>query len=99
MSVICLRMITRTFRLNPEYDKILNEETKKIGDILRGETMLQRGKHLDFDPITGFIEIVYSRYSNWFYVTYNVVNNKERIHLTHQMNHKWSTYLSSPYRR
>jgi len=146
--VFYVRMVTRTFRMNPEYEKILNEEAskhgltvsallnhiirqyilvtrfcektpvitlsyntfapilkliddkelieeaEKTGGILPEEAMLQRGKRLDFDTITWFIEVVYGRYSNWFDVTHSTVNNKERLHLAHQMNHKWSTYLS-----
>ena len=110
--VFYLRMVTRTFRMNPEYEKVLTaeaekhgltvsallnqiirqyilvtrfsektpvitlsyntfapilkliddklllEEAEKTGAILPEEAILQRGKRLDFDTITWFIEVV-----------------------------------------
>jgi hypothetical protein len=147
--VIYLRMITRTFRLNPEYDKILNEEAEKhglsvsallnqiirqyvlvsrftdrvpaitltyhtfapileripdkdlvevaekTGSIIPEEAILQRGQKLTFDTVNWFIDVVYGKYGNWFDSTQTIVNGQERIHLAHQLNHKWSQYLGS----
>jgi len=142
-----LRMITRTFRLNPEYDKILNEEAEKhglsvsallnqiirqyvlvsrfterlpaitltyntfapmleripdkdlvdvaetTGSIIPEEAILQRGQKLNFDTITWFIDVIYGKYGNWFDSSQSVINGEDRIHLNHQLNHKWSQYL------
>lgn len=142
-----MKMITRTFRLNPEYDKILSEEAEKhglsvsallnqiirqyvlvsrfteripaitltyntfapileripdkdlvevaetTGSIIPEEAILQRGKKLNFDNVTWFIDVVYGKYGNWFDPTKSIVNGEERIHLAHQLNHKWSQYL------
>lgn len=147
--MICLRMITRTFRLNPEYDKILTEEAgkhglsvsallnqiirqyvlvsrftdrvpaitltyhtfapilehipdndlvdvaAKTGSIIPEEAILQRGARLNFDTVNWFIEVVYGKYGNWFDSTQSIVNGEERVHLAHQLNHKWSKYLGS----
>jgi hypothetical protein len=144
-----MKMVTRTFRMNPEYDKILNNEaakhglsvsallnqiirqyvlmtrfTEKVpaitiqyktfepllthiddddiikeaemaGSILPEEAILQRGQKLNHETISWLIENVYGRYGNWFESTKSEVNGHERIHLAHQMNHKWSTYLGS----
>ena len=142
-----MKTITRTFRLNPEYDKILNDEAEKhglsvssllnqiirqyvlvsrfterfpaitlsyptfapllesipdtelveiaekTGTIIPEEAILQRGKKLDFDNVTWFIDVVYGKYGNWFDPTKSIVNGDERVHLAHQLNHKWSQYL------
>jgi len=142
-----LRMITRTFRLNPEYDKILNDEAEKhglsvsallnqiirqyvlvsrftervpaiiltyhtftpileripdkdlvevaekTGSIIPEEAILQRGQKLNLDSITWFIDVVYGKYGNWFDSSQSIINGEERVHLTHQLNHKWSQYL------
>ena len=142
-------MITRTFRLNPEYDKILNEESKKhglsvsallnqiilqyvlvsrftervpaitltyptfaplleripdkdlveiaekTGAIIPEEAILQRGQKLTFDTLNWFIDTVYGKYGNWFDSSQSIVNGEERVHLAHQLNHKWSQYLGS----
>jgi hypothetical protein len=147
--VISLRMITRTFRINPEYDKILNEEAEKhglsvsallnqiirqyvlvsrftervpaitlsyntfapilehitetdlldvaekTGSILPEEAILQRGQKINFETVKWFIDVVYGKYGNWFSFTESCVNGEERIHLNHQLNHKWSQYLGS----
>jgi hypothetical protein len=144
-----LRMVTRTFRINPQYDKILNEEAakhglsvsallnqiirqyvlvtrftekvpaltiqyktfepllehindkdliaeaEKAGGILPEEAILQRGERLDLDSISWLINTVYGRYGNWFESSKSNVNGNDRIHLAHQMNHKWSTYIGS----
>jgi hypothetical protein len=142
-----MRMVTRTFRMNPEYDKVLNEESKKhglsvsallnqiirqyvlitrftekvpaitmqyktfqpllehindeeliaeaerAGSILPEEAILQRGEKLNLQSISWLINTVYGRYGNWFEPSESNVNGNERIHLAHQMNHKWSTCL------
>jgi hypothetical protein len=142
-----MKMITRTFRMNPEYDKILNEEAKKhglsvsallnqiirqyvlvtrftekvpaitmqyktfqpllthindedlideaerAGSIMPEEAILQRGEKINQQSISWLIETVYGRYGNWFEFTKSDINGNERIHLAHQMNHKWSIYL------
>jgi hypothetical protein len=142
-------MITRTFRLPPEYDKILSEEAEshgltisallnqiirqyimitrfteknptlsmsyrtfeplievipdeklaevaeKTGSILPIEGMLRYGKQLDFDSVNWYIDTIYGRYKNWFNSKQSIVNGKERVHLTHQLNHKWSLYLGA----
>ena len=142
-------MITRTFRLNPEYDKILNDEAEKhglsvsallnqiirqyvlvsrftervpaitltyhtfapmleripdndlvevaekTGSIIPEEAILQRGQKLTFETVNWFIDVVYGKYGNWFDSTQTIVNGQERIHLAHQLNHKWSQYLGS----
>jgi hypothetical protein len=144
-----LKMVTRTFRINPEYDRILNEESakhglsvsallnqiirqyvlitrftenvpaitlqyrtfepllnrinnkdlvdeaEKAGAILPEEALLQRGERLDLESTEWFINTVYGRYGNWFESTKKILNGKERIHLSHQLNQKWSTYLGS----
>jgi len=140
-------MITRTFRLNPEFDKILNDEAEKhglsvsallnqiirqyvlvsrftervpaitltyhtftpilehipdkdlvevaekTGSIIPEEAILQRGQKLNFDTINWFIDVVYGKYGNWFDSNQSIINGEKRIHLTHQLNHKWSQYL------
>ena len=140
-------MINRTFRLNPEYDKILSEEAEKHGlsvsailnqiirqyvlvsrfteripaitltyntfapileripdkdlvevaektaTIIPEEAILQRGKKLNFENVTWFIDVVYGKYGNWFDPTTSIVNGEERVHMAHQLNHKWSQYL------
>jgi len=140
-------MVTRTFRLNPEYDKILTEEAEKnglsvsallnqmirqyvlitryaerapaitlsyttfkpildqisdkdlvdvaekTGTIIPEEAMLQRGKKITFDYVNWFIDTVYGRYGNWFDPFTSRIGETEQIHLTHQLNHKWSQYL------
>jgi hypothetical protein len=140
-------MITRTFRLNPEYDKILNDEAEKhgfsvsallnqiirqyvlvsrftervpaitltyhtftpileripdkdlvevaekTGSIIPEEAILQRGQKLNVDSKTWFIDVVYGKYGNWFDSSQSIINGEERVHLTHQLNHKWSQYL------
>jgi hypothetical protein len=145
--VVILRMVTRTFRLNPEFDKVLNEEAEKhgltvsallnqmirqyilitrfservpaitlsyntfapiiervsdkdlvdvaekTGSIVPEEAMLQRGEKLTFDSVNWFIDTVYGRYGNWFNPFTSRINGTERIHLMHQLNHKWSQYL------
>ncbi len=142
-----LRMITRTFRINPEYDKILNDEAEKhglsvsallnqiirqyvlvsrftervptitltyntfapildrvpdndlvevaekTGSIIPEEAILQRGQKLTFESVNWFLDIVYGRYGNWFDSNKSIINGEERVHLTHQLNHKWSQYL------
>ncbi len=142
-------MITRTFRLNPEYDKILNDEAEKhglsvsallnqiirqyvlvsrftdrvpaitltyhtfaplleripdkdlvevaekTGAIIPEEAILQRGQKLNFETVNWFIDVVYGKYGNWFDSSQSIVNGDERVHLAHQMNHKWSQYLGS----
>ena len=142
-----MRMITRTFRLNPDYDKVLNEEAEKhglsvsallnqiirqyvlasrftervpaitltyntfapildrvpdedlvevaesTGSIIPEEAILQRGQKLNFDTVNWFIDVVYGKYGNWFDSNQSIVNGEERVHLTHQLNHKWSQYL------
>ena len=142
-----LRMITRTFRINPEYDKVLNEEAEnhglsvsallnqiirqyvlvsrftervpaitltyntfapilervpdkdlvevaeKTGSIIPEEAILQRGKKLNLESVNWFLDIVYGRYGNWFDTTKSIINGEERVHLSHQLNHKWSQYL------
>ena len=146
-AVEFMRMVTRTFRMNPEYDKILNEEAEKhgltvsallnqmirqyilitrfservpaitlsyntfapilelvsdkdlvdvaekTGSIVPEEAMLQRGEKLTFDSVNWFIDTVYGRYGNWFDPFTSRINGNERIHLMHQLNHKWSQYL------
>jgi hypothetical protein len=146
---IILRMITRTFRIPPEYDKILGEEAEahglsisallnqiirqyvmvsrfnerapnitlsyttfapmldimpdkeleqvaeKTGTILPEEAILQHGKRLDFDSVNWFIDTIYGHYGNWFDPKTSMIDGKERVHLTHQLNHKWSMYLGS----
>jgi hypothetical protein len=141
-------MITRTFRLNPEYDKILNDEAEKhglsvsallnqiirqyvlvsrftervpaitlsyttfapmleripdkdlvevaekTGSIIPEEAILQRGQKINFDTINWFIDVIYGKYGNWFDSSKSIINGEERIHLNHQLNHKWSQYLS-----
>ena len=142
-------MATRTFRINPEYDKILNEEAEKhglsvsallnqiirqyvvisrfneknpsitlsqktlapvlestkeealievaqkTGSIMPEEALLLQGKKLDLDTVLWLLDINLSRYSNWFEYNHNVMNGKERIHLSHQLNHKWSIFLEN----
>ncbi len=149
MPVILLRMITRTFRMNPEYDKILSEEAEKqglsvsallnqiirqyvlvsrftdrvpaitltyntfapmleripdkdlvdiaekTGSIIPEEAILQRGARLNFETVNWFIDVVYGKYGNWFDSTQSIVNGEDRVHLAHQLNHKWSQYLGS----
>jgi hypothetical protein len=144
-----MRMITRTFRMSPEYDKILSEEAErhgltvsallnqiirqyvlvtrftertpsitmsygafsplielistkdlvevaeKTGAILPEEAILQRGQRLTFGNLDWFIREVYGTYGNWFNASENLVSGKERIHLSHQLNRKWSIYLGS----
>lgn len=144
-----LKTVTRTFRIQPEYDEILNQEAeehglsvsallnqiirqyvmitrfteknptisisyrtfrpmldimpdkdlaevaKKTGAILPEEDMLQYGSELDFDSVNWYIETIYGRYKNWFDLEQSMINGKERVHLTHQLNHKWSIYLGS----
>ena len=143
-----MRMITRTFRMNPEYDKILNEEAQKhgltvsallnqiirqyvlvsrftervpaitlsyhtfapmleripdkdlvevaeeTGSIIPEEAILQRGQKLTFDTVNWFIDVVYGKYGNWFDPYQSSINGEERVHLAHQLNHKWSQYLA-----
>jgi hypothetical protein len=147
-EVTILKMITRTFRLNPEYDKILNDEAEKhglsvsallnqiirqyvlvsrftervpaitlsyttfapmleripdkdlvevaekTGSIIPEEAILQRGQKINFDTINWFIDVIYGKYGNWFDSSQSIINGEERIHLNHQLNHKWSQYLS-----
>jgi hypothetical protein len=144
-----MKMVTRTFRINPDYDKILDEEAKKhglsvsallnqiirqyvlmarftekvpaitiqyktfeplldhindkdlideaekAGSILPEEAILQRGEKLNLHSVTWLITNVYGRYGNWFTSTQSTISGNDRIHLAHQMNHKWSTYLGS----
>jgi hypothetical protein len=144
-----MKMVTRTFRINPEYDRILNEESnkhglsvsallnqiirqyvlitrftekvpaitlqyrtfepllnrinnkdlvdeaEKAGAILPEEALLQRGEKLDLESVEWFINTIYGRYGNWFDATQMVLNGRERIHLSHQLNQKWSNYLGS----
>ena len=140
-------MITRTFRLNPEYDAILNEEAEnqglsvsallnqiirqyalvsrftqrvpaitltyntfaplleripdkdivevaeKTGAIIPEEALLQRGVRLNLETVNWLIDVVYGRYGNWFDSSQSIINGEERVHLAHQLNHKWSQYL------
>ena len=140
-------MVTRTFRLNPEYDTVLNEEAEKqglsvsallnqiirqyvlvsrftqripaitltyhtfaplleripdkdlvevaekTGAIIPEEAILQRGGRINFDTVNWLIDVVYGRYGNWFDSSQSIINGEERVHLTHQLNHKWSQYL------
>ena len=140
-------MATRTFRINPEYDKILNEEAEKhglsisallnqiirqyvvitrfaeknpsitlstntfapvldstldeklakaaekTGSIIPEEALLLQGKRLDLDTVLWLLDINLGRYGNWFEYNHSVMNDKERIHLSHQLNHKWSIFL------
>ena len=142
-------MITRTFRMPPEYDKILEEEAKahgitvsallnqmirqyvmvtrfteraptitmsystfspllnsipdkelaeiakSTGAIVPEEGLLRHGRKLDFDSVNYFIDTVYGRYGNWFDSNQSIIDGKERVHLTHQLNRKWSLYLGS----
>ena len=142
-----MRMITRTFRLNPEYDKVLNDEAEKhslsvsallnqiirqyvlvsrftervpaitltyhtfapmleripdkdlvevaekTGSIIPEEAILQRGGRINFDTVNWLIHVVYGKYGNWFDSSQNIINGEQRVHLTHQLNHKWSQYL------
>ena len=144
---LVLRMVTRTFRLNPEYDTVLNEEAEKqglsvsallnqiirqyvlvsrftqripaitltyhtfaplleripdkdlvevaekTGAIIPEEAILQRGGRINFDTVNWLIDVVYGRYGNWFDSSQSIINGEERVHLTHQLNHKWSQYL------
>jgi hypothetical protein len=144
-----MRMITRTFRMSPEYDKILSDESErhgltvsallnqiirqyvlvtrftertpsitmsygtfspliehiddeylaevaeKTGAIIPEEAILQRGQRLTFDNLKCYIREVYGTYGNWFNASENLVSGKERIHLSHQLNRKWSIYLGN----
>lgn len=144
-----LRMITRTFRINPEYDKIIGEEAErhglsvsallnqiirryvlitrytestpsiilpyklfaklleaipdkdiieiaeKAGSTLPEEALLQRGKQIEFDAINWFLEVVYGQYGNWFDANQTFMDGQERLHLSHQLNQKWSKFLAS----
>jgi hypothetical protein len=142
-------MVTRTFRMPPEYDKILEEEAKvhgitvsallnqmirqyvlvsrftertptitmsygtfspmldaisdkdlveiaeHTGAIIPEEGLLRHGLKLDFDSVNWFIDTVYGRYGNWFDSNQSILNGKERVNLSHQLNHKWSLYLGA----
>ena len=144
-----MKMLTRTFRLNPEYDKILNDEAEKhglsvsallnqiirqyvfvsrfiervpaitlsyntfapmleripdkdlvevaekTGSIIPEEAILQRGENFTFDTVNWLIDVVYGKYGNWFDSSKSIINGEERVHLTHQLNHKWSQYLGN----
>jgi hypothetical protein len=144
-----MRMLTRTFRIPPEYDTFLQDESEKhgltvsaflnqiirqysmfsrfaerlpairisyhtfasmleiipdknlielaqkTGALMPEEGLLQFGKTLDFDSVNWFIESIYGKYGNWFEVFSSLVAGKERLHLTHQLNHKWSQFLAA----
>jgi len=142
-----LKMVTRTFRLNPEYDVVLNEEAEKhglsvsallnqiirqfvlvsrftqrvpaitlsyhtfapildrisdndlvevaekTGAIIPEEAILQRGIKMNFENVNWYIDVIYGKYGNWFDSNQSIINGEERVHLAHQLNHKWSQYL------
>ena len=142
-------MATRTFRINPEYDKVLNEEAEKnglsvsallnqiirqyvvinrfteknpmitisqrtfspvlectseddlakagekTGSIIPEEVLLLQGKSLDLNTVLWLLEVSLGKYGNWFDFSRSVLNGKERIHLSHQLNHKWSIFLEN----
>ena len=71
------------------------EVAEKTGAILPEEAILQRGQRLTFGNLDWFIREVYGTYGNWFNASENLVSGKERIHLSHQLNRKWSIYLGS----
>ena len=142
-----MKIVSRTFRINPEYDTFLNEEAEKqglsvsallnqiirqyvlisrftqkvpaitmtyttftplleripdkelvevaekTGAIIPEEAILQRGDRLTFDNVNWLIDVVYGKYGNWFDSSQSIINGEERVHLAHQLNHKWSQYL------
>jgi len=74
-------------------DKDLVEVAEKTGSIIPEEAILQQGQKLNFETINWFIDVVYGKYGNWFDSSQSIINGEERVHLTHQLNHKWSQYL------
>ena len=74
-------------------DKELVEVAEKTGSIIPEEAILQRGEKLNFDNVNWFIDVVYGKYGNWFDSSQSIINGEERVHLAHQLNHKWSQYL------
>lgn len=81
--------------LNSIPDKELTEIAKNTGAIVPEEGLLRHGRKLDFDSVNYFIDTVYGRYGNWFDSNQSIIDGKERLHLTHQLNQKWSLYLGS----
>ena len=81
--------------LNSVPDKTLTEIAEQTGAIIPEEALLRHGLKLDFDSVNWFIDTVYGRYGNWFDSNQNILNGKERVNLTHQLNHKWSMYLGA----
>jgi hypothetical protein len=74
-------------------DNEIVEVAEKTGAIIPEEAILQRGRHLTLDTVNWLIDVVYGRYANWFDSNQSIINGEERIHLAHQLNHKWSQYL------
>jgi len=92
-----ITLSNETFKpiLNSVSELQLIEIAQKNGSMLPEEAILKRGEKLDFETIIWFIEMVQGRYNNWFVVNRNRVNNTERIHLGHKLNHSWSVYLTA----
>ena len=81
--------------LNAIPDKTLIEVAEQTGAIIPEEGLLRHGLKLDFDSVNWFIDTVYGRYGNWFDSNQSIIDGKERVNLTHQLNHKWSAYLGT----
>lgn len=86
-----------TFAPMLEYipDEDLDEVAKATGSIMPEEAILQRGKPLNFDTVNWLIDVVYGKYGNWFDPYQSIINGEERVHLSHQLNYKWSRYVGS----
>lgn len=68
---------------------------EKTGQTVPEEEILQRGKPRNYDTVAWLLEVVYGKYNNWFCCSHTKINGKDRLHLSHQLNQKWSIFVGS----
>ena len=85
----------RTF--NPFLENFPKQELltvgEKLGSSVPKDILLQRGKQKDVETCFWMLEQLFDKYKNWFQYTHTVVNGKDRAHLSHQLDPKWSIFL------
>jgi hypothetical protein len=56
---------------------------------------MMRGEKINLENICWLLEKGYGDYANWFDSFSSIIDGKQRFHLSHQMNNKWSTYVGA----
>jgi hypothetical protein len=88
---------------NKAFDRLLqiiNEDSIKdmgtvSGRLLPEEELLKRGLSHSFQSFVWMMKEVYGRYWGWFKVDEYTTKDQNILHLRHNLNRKWSNYLSN----